>query len=239
MLFMACYSCIESLVLRFLAVAFTESLVMENTVVFPIKPELGTNCLCLYIFSVSYQSLVYLLPLRFCFKATGFSHWILQGEKYHGVSLQKSKDEYSALNKWEASSCNVELSEQDEEQNDYTKISPLNMFFPVMFWATFSIIAIILQITHTHIKRKGGRSSTMIGRQSTRQLNASITSIPVHNNDEGDGVTLHETLKGPIASESKTDDILGVGDQRPSWMENTESDSKTENGKIDDDFSRK
>ena len=97
----------------------------------------------------------------------------MQAEKYHDVSLQKEIESYNELHKWKPS-CNVELSDQDDKQNDYTQIEPLNMIFPIMFWATFSIVAIILQTFHSRqikkARQRNERSTLLLGRSSQIQL---------------------------------------------------------------------
>ncbi|KAL7466233.1 hypothetical protein ACHAXS_006521 [Conticribra weissflogii] len=120
---------------------YTDSLVMENPIAFPVRPDL----------------------------ASGLSYWILQGDKYHGVSLKNSVDRYTAENKFQPK-CNVELSAQVSERNDYAQIMPSNMFFPIIFWLGFAIAAAILQIVHLWQVKKGRKSSALIGRVSTLNL---------------------------------------------------------------------
>ena len=86
---------------------------------------------------------------------------MLEGEKYHGVTLENAKMKYNELNKRELT-CSVEISELGEEASDYTSISPLNMSFPIMFWGAFSVIATTVQIVHVCQRRKG-RSSRVLG----------------------------------------------------------------------------
>jgi len=116
---------------------FTQSLIIETPIAFPIKPEL----------------------------ASGLSYWIYQGEKYKGVSLQKSAEEYVA--ETGGLPCSIELSELDnQESDDYTQISPKNMILPIIFFLVFAIVAIILQVVHERRKGKGD----LMGRTSTLEL---------------------------------------------------------------------
>lgn len=79
---------------------FTDSLILETPVAFPIKPEF----------------------------ASGMSYWILEGEKFHDVSVKNSKVKYSPN-----LSCRVELS-QEEDLGDYAQISVLNMVLSLSWY---------------------------------------------------------------------------------------------------------
>ena len=127
-----------------------------------------------------------------------------ESEKYHGVSLEQSKVAYSTLLKLETK-CNYELSQQDEEQSDYTQISPLNMSFPIFFWGIFSIIAIIVQIVFVW-KTKKGKDSMILGRASSYDLFAKSyrtvkkTSL-VNKNSGDDAVNSCATVAIPSKSD--------------------------------------
>mmetsp|Transcript_1544 Transcript_1544/g.3190 ORF Transcript_1544/g.3190 Transcript_1544/m.3190 type:complete len:753 (+) Transcript_1544:97-2355(+) len=136
---------------------YTNSLVMENPIAFPVRPDL----------------------------ASGLSYWILQGDKYHGVSLKNSVDRYTAENKFQPK-CNVELSAQVSERNDYAQIMPTNMFFPIIFWLGFAITAAILQIVHLWQVKKGRKSSALIGRVSTLNLFRNIDRDFVSSKEDDD-----------------------------------------------------
>ena len=56
---------------------------------------------------------------------TYLSYWMYQGEKYHGVSVQASEKAYDEENQ-RVRSCNVMLSEQDNEADDYAQIGVQN-----------------------------------------------------------------------------------------------------------------
>lgn len=123
---------------------YTESIVIENPVGFPIRSEL----------------------------ASGFSYWMYQGEKYHGISAQLEGEKYDAENNRERS-CNVMLAEQDDG-DDYAKIGVKNLFFPIMFFVGFAVFAALLQLYYECWLRTRSdgdrRSSVLVGRTSTLNL---------------------------------------------------------------------
>ena len=124
-----------------------------------------------------------------------------QGEKYHVVSIEQQKVSYNELNN-RFTNCNVELSEQDKEESDYTQISPLNMSFPIMFWCTFSILAIILQIIHVW-KAKKGKGSLILGTTSSFHIFAkSYRSAKKTNRGVNDDIISSD----PAVRPSKTED---------------------------------
>ncbi|KAL7533811.1 hypothetical protein ACHAXR_005454, partial [Thalassiosira sp. AJA248-18] len=137
---------------------YTESLIIENAVGFPIRPEL----------------------------ASGFSYWMYHAEEYHGVSPQVSREEYDAENNL-SPKCNVMLSEQDGEASDYTKISVENLIFPIMFYLGFAVLAVILQLYYRWVMKSGNenlRRSTLVGRASTLNLFAGTERFEKKDDDE-------------------------------------------------------
>ncbi len=114
---------------------------MENPVAFPIRPDLSS----------------------------GVSYWILEGEKYHDITLTNSKADYAKSNRL-MPKCDVELSDQSVEKSVYAQIMPANMIFPIIFWIAFALTAAVLQILHMHQSKKGTRASALIGRVSTLNL---------------------------------------------------------------------
>ena len=56
---------------------------------------------------------------------TYFSYWMYQGEKYHDINVQALEKTYDVENQ-RARSCNVMLSEQDVEADDYAQIGVQN-----------------------------------------------------------------------------------------------------------------
>ena len=117
---------------------FTDSLVIETPTAFPINPDL----------------------------ASGFSYWMYQAEKKHGISITKMNEEYlEQVNK--ATSCPLKLSEQDGSGGEYDKITVQNFTLPLILYACAAGIAIVLQIYYTYAKSRG--KASLIGR--TSQLN--------------------------------------------------------------------
>jgi len=120
---------------------YTNSLVIENPIAFPVRPKL----------------------------ASGLSYWILQGDKYFGVSLTNSIKNYATANHRQPK-CNVEFSPNDVGGDDYAQIMPSNMFFPIVFWLTCAICAAILQLIHQWQRKIGKESFSLIGRVSSLDL---------------------------------------------------------------------
>eukprot|EP00585_Thalassiosira_rotula_P016167 CAMPEP_0196189048 /NCGR_PEP_ID=MMETSP0911-20130528/43485_1 /TAXON_ID=49265 /ORGANISM="Thalassiosira rotula, Strain GSO102" /LENGTH=268 /DNA_ID=CAMNT_0041460551 /DNA_START=1 /DNA_END=807 /DNA_ORIENTATION=- len=129
---------------------FTESLVMENPVGFPIRSKL----------------------------ASGFSYWMYQGEKYHDINIQLLQDEYNEKYQ-NKPNCNVLLSEEDDEVSEFTRIDVANLFFPLMFFLGFAAIGAILQCYSCwaleKAKKDGRNRSTLFGTQSTLNLMGTST----------------------------------------------------------------
>jgi hypothetical protein len=118
---------------------FTDSLIIEIPIAFPVRPEL----------------------------ASGFSYWMYQGERLHGLSISTEKETYMKDYGWE--SCNVKISEEvDEPSDDYAKITVRMMFLPLMLFLSCSVLAVLMQCLHQS-QRKDGHQS-LVGRAST--LNA-------------------------------------------------------------------
>lgn len=133
---------------------YTKSLVIENPIAFPVRPKL----------------------------ASGLSYWILQGDKYFGVSLKNSITNYTTEIRRQPK-CDVEFSPNDAGGgDDYAQIMPSNMIFPIIFWLVCAVAAAILQLIHQWQGKKGNKSSVLIGRLSSLELFQSI--------DRGDGVFL-------------------------------------------------
>jgi len=124
---------------------FTESLIMENPVGFPIRSKL----------------------------ASGFSYWMYQGEKYHDINIPSLQDEYNEKYQ-NKPTCNVMLSEQGDEGSEYTQIDVSNLIFPLMFFLGFATIGAILQCysywAMEKAKKHGRRGSSLLGTHSTLNL---------------------------------------------------------------------
>jgi hypothetical protein len=117
---------------------YTDSVVTENPIAFPVKPEL----------------------------ASALSYWMYLGEKIYGVNLDTIKEQYIEEN-GNPGACIVKLSDIDglEEVDDFTRVSPSNMFLPIMLFVFCAFVGIILQLVHER-KRMLGKTSS-IGRKST------------------------------------------------------------------------
>lgn len=95
---------------------------------------------------------------------------IFRGERYHVVSIANSAKEY--VTRIGSPDCEVELANLGgmEEINDLTPLSSQNMVFPIIFFVTFALLAILLQVVvDERIHRKTGKH-TVVGRQSTLNL---------------------------------------------------------------------
>jgi len=119
---------------------YTESVVTENPIAFPIRPQL----------------------------ASAFSYWMYLGEKTHGIDLESAKQAFIEENGFKTQ-CEVELSNLGtEEVDDFAQVKPGNMFLPIMVFVACVLTAVVLQLIHES-KRKKGRTSS-IGRKSTLDI---------------------------------------------------------------------
>ncbi len=109
---------------------YTDSLIIDNAMAFPILPELGkcSSLIAILDYAMHFSSHLQLArTFTLQQKASGFSYWMYMADKYHGVSLAASKAEYKMRHDLQPK-CDVELSmEAEEEGNDYTQITPKNM----------------------------------------------------------------------------------------------------------------
>mmetsp|Transcript_41160 Transcript_41160/g.86336 ORF Transcript_41160/g.86336 Transcript_41160/m.86336 type:complete len:622 (-) Transcript_41160:278-2143(-) len=119
------------------------------------------------------DSVVAEIPLAFPIRAdlaSGFSYWMHKGER-SGVTLQTSKDEYT-----QEKTCDVHFSKVDTESSEYDKIGVKNMMFPVLFFGTCTVLAVIMQIEYICQSRRGRES--LVGTWSTLNL---VTDVPETN----------------------------------------------------------
>jgi len=124
---------------------FTDSILLETAVGFPIKPEL----------------------------APGMSYWINQGERYEGVSLRNTMRTY--VSQTGGPPCSIDLRELDDQDiNDFAQITPYNMILPIVFFLAFAAAAVILQIiderSSNNTKTGAKGPTTLIGRTSQLDL---------------------------------------------------------------------
>ncbi|KAL9181674.1 hypothetical protein ACHAXT_012017 [Thalassiosira profunda] len=159
---------------------YTDSLVIENPVGFPIRSDL----------------------------ASGFSYWIYQGEKYSDVTVETLEEAYNLEYNREPR-CNVLLSEQDAEEDEFAQIGVENckskavylaptirskmhltsvvtaVIFPTMFFVGCAVVAIILQLYHERMMKTHRRGSgSLVGRSSTLNLYAGMSHNPLHSRDK-------------------------------------------------------
>mmetsp|Transcript_14706 Transcript_14706/g.29438 ORF Transcript_14706/g.29438 Transcript_14706/m.29438 type:complete len:739 (+) Transcript_14706:148-2364(+) len=181
---------------------YTNSLVMENPIAFPVSPEL----------------------------ASGLSYWILNGDKYRGVNLQKSKEKYIARNKLQPK-CNVELSAQTTERNVYAQIMPSNMFFPIIFWLACAVVAVTLQIVHMWQAKNGRKGSALIGRVSTLNLFKHIDHDIVSPKEDDDVAAFaFPRARNLVATTSPASIIDDASCRAPS--RNNENDGLTKRSRV-------
>ena len=83
---------------------------------------IATTGICIRFYFLDTHHVVF-----FCdFSAPGFSYWISQGEKYHGISHDSSLDKYNDKYRRKPR-CEVILSEQSgDEDTEYTSIKAQN-----------------------------------------------------------------------------------------------------------------
>ncbi|KAL7536673.1 hypothetical protein ACHAWF_005534 [Thalassiosira exigua] len=113
----------------------TDSLILETPIAFPVRKEL----------------------------TAGLSYWMLEAEKYHGLSIEKLKEELPL-----EITCDLDYSVEDIEASEYAAVTTKNMSLPLIFFFTCAIIAILLQIVHQRRLKRGQES--LIGRRSTLEL---------------------------------------------------------------------
>jgi len=171
---------------------YTDSLIVEVPVAFPIRSSL----------------------------ASGFSYWIYQGERYHDVSLQSAKDQFS-----QDIGCNVHYSGEDTEGSDHDQISVKNMFFPIMFFVAAAAIGIVLQLIHLRKVKTG--SESLVGRCSSLNLVADMDSKQVASRELG---RKRSWTKRRLSCErdlnSKSDDEEEYGNHNVNHSNNNNNDDK-------------
>ena len=146
---------------------YTDVLVRENAIAFPIKKEVVSE----------------------------FNHWMQHAQLSQNTDLESVKQEFIEKNDFKAP-CEVELSklskEAQQEDNDFASVTPGNMFFPIMLFLGCVLIAAVLQLYHDSMRKKGqaidlGRKSTLdIYLESVVRRLSSHTRLSTHaNNDAG------------------------------------------------------
>lgn len=135
---------------------FTDSLIIENQVAFPIRPEL----------------------------ASGLSYWMYQGEKQHGITVESTFEEYNIMYKRQPN-CSITLSyDQLDSADDTSKISPKNLFFPCMFFLSCAAIATIAKLHHTRQTKQEINKRSLMGRTSTLFITYDASKDPLTCDDD-------------------------------------------------------
>ena len=150
-----------------LDLVYTDILVHENPIAFPINPQL----------------------------ASSFSYWMYLGEKTYGIDIDSAKQVFLEKNDIKRQ-CEVELSQLSgaEEVDDFARVSPGNMIFPIILFLGCALIAAVLQLYHDRMTKKGrtidfGRKSSldMYLESFAKRLSVN-TRLSAHaNNDAGEG----------------------------------------------------
>ena len=128
-----------------LDLVYTDSLIVENPIAFPINPQL----------------------------ASAFSYWKYLGEKTYGIDLDSAKEAFLENNDIKPQ-CEVELSQLRgaEEASDFTPVSSSNMFLPIMAFLGCALTAVVLQLVDERNRKKG--RTTTFGRHSTLDIYAGM-----------------------------------------------------------------
>eukprot|EP00804_Cyclotella_cryptica_P022423 CCRYP_015088-RB/>CCRYP_015088-RB protein AED:0.07 eAED:0.07 QI:1088/1/1/1/1/0.83/6/330/385 len=164
---------------------FTDSLILENPIGFPIKPDL----------------------------VSGLSYWIMEGEKYHGISVQNSKTQYSPH-----ISCDVEFVGEEQDLGDYAQISPANMILPIM---TFLVCAMAAIFLHIFRKKKVRKASTKALRNVPRAVIDRLASYRAESFAKHDAQNMPISRQGSLlALKSKSIPL-----SHEEWVEDEEYDA--------------
>mmetsp|Transcript_9466 Transcript_9466/g.14629 ORF Transcript_9466/g.14629 Transcript_9466/m.14629 type:complete len:462 (+) Transcript_9466:848-2233(+) len=91
------------------------------------------------------------LPLREGI-ANGFNYWQFEAQK-KGADLQASKEKFQS-----SVSCDVFLFKEEVEGNEMDAITVNNFFLPIVFFGTFAVVSVALQIRHIRTVKKGRKS---------------------------------------------------------------------------------
>ena len=181
-----------------LDLVYTDVLVTENPIAFPINPQL----------------------------ASAFSYWMYTAEKTYGIDLNSAKQAFIEKNDIKPQ-CEVELSKlSNEAEEELPRVSSSNMFLPTIFFVGCALIAGFLQLYDDN-KRKKGRSSTFgIGRKSTLGIYDSRRRQTVDDSDRDDKrdmqrkglrqwdekIESESIMKRPVAQDKS--DVYEDGDAR-------------------------
>ena len=126
-----------------LDLVYTDVLVIENPIAFPINPQRGSP----------------------------FSYWMYTAEKTYGVDLNSVKNAFIEKNDIKPK-CEIQLSQLSNNSEELPRVSPSNMFLPIMFFVGCALIAAAMEMYHESKRRKG--RTTTFGRKSTLDIYAGI-----------------------------------------------------------------
>lgn len=101
----------------------------------------------------------------------------MEAWRYHSLSIQSNKESYHPN-----LSCNVKLAEQEDDMGDYTKMSVLNMSFPILIFFVGAILAIIVHFSN----KKNGESVKKNLRRLSTIGSKGKNQIPGQNDDFGE-----------------------------------------------------
>eukprot|EP00585_Thalassiosira_rotula_P003175 CAMPEP_0196133054 /NCGR_PEP_ID=MMETSP0910-20130528/2434_1 /TAXON_ID=49265 /ORGANISM="Thalassiosira rotula, Strain GSO102" /LENGTH=940 /DNA_ID=CAMNT_0041392735 /DNA_START=39 /DNA_END=2861 /DNA_ORIENTATION=+ len=110
------------------------------------------------------DSLIVEIPVAFPIRpglGKGLSYWMHSAKNDNGLNFL---DELEKLN---APICDLEFKVEDQEADDYTPITPGNLFFPFMVFLGCALLAVVLQLWHQRALKKGSNARTLIGRRSS------------------------------------------------------------------------
>ena len=135
-----------------LDLVYTDVLVIENPIAFPINPQL----------------------------ASPFSYWMYTAEKTYGVDLNSVKNAFIEKNDIKPQ-CEIQLSQLSNHSEELPQVSPSNMFLPIMFFVACALIAAVMELYHES-KRKKGRTTTFGRNSTLDIYLNSVVQQPVAQN---------------------------------------------------------
>jgi len=184
---------------------FVNSVVLENPIAFPVRAELASK----------------------------LSYWIYRGDKDEGISLQASQEEYVFKMAIRGlAKCQPFYSAQVEDGHN-ASITPENLIFPALFFASFAVLAVVVQLYHQW-KLKHGSKSSIAGRSSTlgfrpvrsirrcsedgdfqsRQVNVPTNNTTDANKNEHNSYTLGRKVSFQTDLAEEDADLLSNGGEK-------------------------
>lgn len=184
---------------------FTDSLVIENPVAFPVKTE--------------YQA--------------GLSYWMYQAEKTKGITVESLKKEYDRTSQVQPD-CVVNLSQAAvEESDEFAQVTLENLFLPFIFYASFATLASCLQFYARWMGKKGRRGlldSSYLGRQSTLGLGKKSRRRLTYEKDDSSDEKYAEEFPDTKSTSRNKPGIVQVEPPSVSFAENGHAAEAQETG---------